>query len=81
MKVVRSTGDVQRVAVAEVKLHLLKRIIKVLESQIPANPNDPRNEKHVDKIEKVMVGYFDALFDSLPMQKLEKIYWRNVEQE
>ena len=69
------------VAAAVAKLNQSQRLLQLLERQLPANPNDPRNEKGVDKIEKVMIGYFDALFDSIDMQKLEMIYWRNVEQE
>ena len=69
------------VAAAVAKLNQSQRLLLLLERQLPANPNDPRNKKGVDKIEKVMIGYFDALFDSLDMEKLEMIYWRNVEQE
>ena len=77
----KSGRNAQRVAVAEAKLHQYRRILRVMEAQLPANPNDPKNDKHVDRIEGVVVGYFDVLFDSLDMQKLEMIYWRNVEQE
>ena len=68
------------VAAAVAKLNQSQRLLQLLERQLPANPNDPRNKKGVDKIEKVMIGYFDALFDSIPMGKLEAIYKRNVEE-
>ena len=68
------------VAAAVAKLNQSQRLLRLLERQLPANPNDPRNKKGADKIEKVMIGYFDALFDSLPMEKLEMTYWRNVEE-
>ena len=77
----KSPDIAPNVAVAVAKLNQSQRLLRLLERQLPANPNDPRNEKGVDKIEKVMIGYFDALFDSIDMQKLEMIYWRNVEQE
>ena len=78
---VKSGRNAQRVAVAEVKSHLLKRILRVMEGQLPANPNDPRNDKGVNKIERVMVGYYDALFDMIDIDKLAIIYNNNVEEE
>ena len=77
----KSPDIAPNVAVAVAKLNQSQRLLRLLERQLPANPNDPRNEKGVDKIEKVMIGYFDALYDSLPMGKLEAIYKRNVEEE
>ena len=59
----------------------IDELIALLEAQIPANPNSPKNKKLADALEKDMQKYFKQLQDAIPMEKLESIYNKYVEQE
>jgi len=56
-------------------------IITLLESEIPANPNAPANQRQRRRLQKEVAKYFDKLEDAFPYSSLEKIYNRYVEKE
>jgi len=58
----------------------LDELIAVLEATIPANPNSPKNVKLADELEKDLKKYFKELEGAVPMEKLEIIYNKYVEQ-
>jgi len=59
----------------------LDELIAVLEAEIPANPNSPKNQKLSDALERDLQKYFGKLEKALPMGKLEQIYNKYVEKE
>ena len=59
----------------------LDKLILLLEAEIPANPNAPRNLVLEKRLEKSLVKYFDGLSDAFPYSKLTAIYNRYVEKE
>lgn len=58
----------------------LNQIIQILEAQIPANPESPRNAKLEKRLEKELVKYFDKLEKAFPFGKLDGIYNRYVKE-
>ena len=58
----------------------LDEIIALLEANIPANPESPKNKKFADNLEKDMQKYFKSLEDAIPIEKLGQIYNKYVEQ-
>ena len=58
----------------------LDELITCLEATIPANPSSPKNIKLADALEKDMQKYFKQLEDAVPLEKLEQIYLKYVEQ-
>jgi len=56
----------------------LDEIIALLEANIPANPESPKNKKLADALEKDLQKYFKSLEDAVPMEKLEKVYNKYV---
>ena len=58
----------------------LDEIISLLEAQIPANPQSPKNQRLKKRVERLMAKYFRDLADAFPYQKLEGIYNKNVKE-
>ena len=58
----------------------LNGLIAMLEAQIPSNPKGKRGEKAEKQLEKIMADYFRALEKALPMDELERIYYKNAGQ-
>ena len=58
----------------------LTQIIDLLEAQIPANPNAPKNIKQRKRLEQSLVKYFKRLEQAFPYSKLESIYNRYVKE-
>jgi len=58
----------------------LNEIIELLEAEIPANPNSPKNLKRRKKLERELVRYFDKLEQAFPYSKLSSIYNRYVKE-
>ena len=59
----------------------LNQIINLLEAEIPANPNSPKNLRARKRLEKELAKYFDGLEKAFPFSSLEKIYNKYVEKE
>jgi len=59
----------------------LDKTIKLLESEIPANPASEKNEKLEKRMERSLSQYFKGLNQAIDLNALEQIYYRNVEQE
>lgn len=59
----------------------LDELITVLEANIPANPESPKNKRLADALERDMKKYFKQLEDAVPIEKLEKIYHRYAERD
>ncbi len=59
-------------------LQELNQIIHLLEAEIPANPQSPKNQRLQKRLERLMAGYFRSLADAFPYHKLGAIYNRNV---
>jgi len=57
-------------------LNELSETIKALESEIPANPAAPKNERIEKGLEKSLRSYFKHLDDAVEWNELERIYYR-----
>ena len=55
-------------------IYQINEIINLLESQLPANVNDPRNIKLERRLQRGLAEYFKALADAFPYNKLDRIY-------
>lgn len=58
----------------------LSELINLLEAQIPANPNSPKNQMLAKKLERELAKYFKALEDAFPFDRLEQLYYHNVKE-
>ena len=56
----------------------LSGIINLLEAQIPANPNSPKNVRQRKRLERELAKYFDKLEQAFPYSELAGIYNRYV---
>lgn len=52
----------------------LNEIISLLEAQIPANPNSPKNLRHRKRLERELVKYFKSLENAFPYAEIAKLY-------
>lgn len=59
----------------------LQTLIELLEAEIPANPQSPRNRRKLPAIERIMKRYFTNLELALPVEAIEQLYWKYVIQE
>ncbi len=62
-------------------LRQVESLLQILEAEIPANPEDPRNQKLTRSLQRDMVAYFDALEDAIPVEAIERLYYSLVAQE
>ena len=58
----------------------LDNLILLLEAEIPANPESPKNERQRKRLEQRLAKYFRALGDAFPYNQIEKIYFRHVKE-
>ena len=56
----------------------LDQIISLLEAEIPASQQSPKNQKLKRRLERSLNKYFDSLADAFPYSKLASIYNRYV---
>ena len=56
----------------------LNQIISLLEAQIPANPQSPKNQRLAKGLERELVKYFNSIERAFPYGKIEKLYSRYV---
>jgi len=61
-------------------LQELNQIIDLLEAEIPANPESPKNKKLRRRMERALAKYFRDLGDAFPYSKLAGIYNKNVKE-
>ena len=59
----------------------IEKTIRLLEAEIPANPNAPKNEKLEQRLAKDLRDYFRDLSDALPWDDIEMLYYRLVKPE
>ncbi len=59
----------------------LTAIINLLEADIPASPNSPKNQKLKKRLEGELVKYFDKLEHAFPYSKIASIYNKHVVKE
>lgn len=62
-------------------LSALDELIPIVEARIPGNVNAPANQKHVARVRRVMVRYFESLEASFPYGDIDAIYKRFVIRE
>ena len=53
----------------------------LLEAEIPANQNDPKNQRLERSLKRDMVAYFTRLEDAIPIEAIERLYYSLVAQE
>jgi len=58
----------------------LDNLIQILEAKIPANPNDPKNQKLEGQLQKDLAKYFGELDDAFPYQKIDRLYSKYVKE-
>lgn len=56
----------------------LNQLISVLEADLPANPNTPKNQRQEKALERELRDYFKALGQAFPYEKLSDIYYKHV---
>ena len=56
----------------------LERIISLVESKIPANPNSENHVSRAGKLQRKLSSYFNKLADAFPYHKLGTIYSRYI---
>ncbi len=61
-------------------LQELEQIIELLEAEIPANPESPKNKRLRRRMERALAKYFKTLGDAFPYAKLASIYNSNVKE-
>ncbi len=61
-------------------LQELNQIIDLLEAEIPANPESPKNKRLRRRMERLMAKYFRALANAFPYHKLADVYNSNVKE-
>jgi len=59
----------------------IEKTIRLLEAEIPANPNAPKNGKLEQRLAKDLRDYFRDLSDALPWDDIEMLYYRLVKPE
>ena len=59
----------------------IEKTIRLLEAEIPANPNAPKNEKLEQRLAKDLGAYFRDLSDALPFGDIEMLYYKLVKPE
>ena len=59
----------------------IEKTIRLLESEIPANPASQKNARLEQNLAKDMRGYFRDLSDALPWNDLEMLYYKLVKPE
>ena len=59
----------------------LDKLITLLEAEIPANPNSPKNQKLQKRLEGELVKYFNKVEKAFPYSSLDKIYNKHVIKE
>ena len=60
---------------------MTRRAMTLLEAAIPANQNDPKNQKRERSLQRDLVKYFDALEDAIPEEAIARLYYSLVVQE
>ena len=65
----------------ETTYEVLTEIIQLLESQIPANPQSPKNQGLEKRLEQELRKYFQSLDNAFPYSKLAGLYNKYVEKE
>ena len=58
----------------------LDKIIELLEAEIPANPENPKNLRLKNQFTISLAAYFRKLEDAFPYSKLDSIYNKNVKE-
>ena len=79
-----SSASSALIAREKVKSSILEEInltIKLLESEIPANPTSERNERLEKRLERSMAEWFTNIERAIDQDALAQIYYANVEQE
>ena len=64
----------------ETTCEVLMEIIQLLEAEIPANPQSPKNKRLAKRLEGELAKYFDKLEKAFPYSQLDKIYNRYVKE-
>jgi len=59
----------------------LDGLIEMLEADIPANPQSPKNRRRLPALERIMKRYFSKLENALPMSLVKQLYQKYVIQE
>jgi len=58
----------------------LDELIDLLEAEIPANPESPRNQKLAAKLEKFLAKYFKKLETAFPYSKIDHIHNKYIKE-
>ena len=66
------------------KTQLMKELdqtINLLEVQVPANPNSPKNEGLARRLQRSLARYFKALEDAFPYSEVDRLYYKYVKEQ
>ncbi len=58
----------------------LDKLLKVMEAQVPANPNSPKNQKLERRLKQSLSKYFKSLSKAFPYHKLDELYFNYVKE-
>lgn len=53
---------------------MTRRAMTLLEAAIPANQNDPKNQRRERSMARDMAAYFTRLEDAIPTRAIERLY-------
>ena len=59
----------------------VEELIALLEADIPANPQSPKNKKHEKRLDRLMAAYFLKLEAAFPYSKIDALYNKHVAKE
>ena len=59
----------------------MERLMTVLEAEIPASLETPKNQKLERSLRRDIAAYFTALEQALPIEAIERLYYSLVVQE
>ena len=60
---------------------MTRRAMTLLEATIPANQNDPKNQRRERSLARDMAAYFTRLEDAIPEEAIARLYYSLVVQE
>ena len=59
----------------------LNQVILLLEAEIPAQPNDPTNQRLERRLQRELSKYFLSLEDAMPWDAIGDLYLRLVQKD
>ena len=59
----------------------LDQIINLVEAEIPANPNNPENQRLAKRLQSDLANYFKSLANAFPYEQVDQLYYKYVKEQ